>query len=208
MSKFYEVYVGNLSVKISAQNLKDLFAAAGEIGSVWIKCNFKEVTYGFVGFCYLEDAEKACKTFHEKQIDGFILCVRLSNKTRKELNNCVRPRRDGSILLQLPKNPGLERNKLAKILKRDLITATNHNKEFINDYVSALREMDNISCTPCKEVKAEFEETDLQTLEDIFLRYHYQPINKKKNREIDIDLSKNKVLTSELNAKYFDIAFK
>lgn len=208
MNKFYEVYVGNLSVKISVQNLRDLFGAAGQIGSVWIKCNFKEVTYGFVGFDYLDDAQKACQTFHQKQIDGFILCVRLSNTTQKELNNCVRKRRDGSVLLQLPKNTGSERNKLTNILRLDLVKATNHSKEFINDYISALREMEKISCTPCKEVKAEFEETDLQTLENIVLRYHYQPINRKKNIEIDIDLSKNKVLTSELNAKYFDIAFE
>lgn len=82
----YEVYVGNLSAAISHQNLKDLFYKAGEIVSVWIcPINHQRFTFAFVKFRYLVDAENACKTYDNANIDGLIIKVRISKKTKRQL---------------------------------------------------------------------------------------------------------------------------
>ena len=115
MSKFYEVYVGNLSVTVSHQNLRDLFGKAGEIVSTWIcKTHHQKFTYGFVKFRYLDDAKNASKNFNNTNLDGLIIKVNLSNKLQQRLTKTVK-KRDGSLLLELPK-----RTRRKEVTKRDI----------------------------------------------------------------------------------------
>ena len=208
MNEFYDVHVGNLSVAISHQNLRDLFGKAGEIVSTWIyKRPHQKFTYGFVKFRYLDDARNASKNFNNTNLDGLIIKVDLSNKTKQKLTQTVK-KRDGSLLLELPKRTRrkeVTKRDIGDKILRDQIVKTN-DKNFVSDFVSALKEMDDISCKPCEIIKTEPGETNLQTLEDIVLRY-YKPVRQKKKIEIDIDLSNNKVLESAVNAKFFNIAF-
>ena len=203
MSKSYEVYVGNLSAAISQKNLKDLFSKVGTIVSIWINRRNKKFTYGFVGFCYLDDARNACKTLNNRNLDGLIIKVNLSTKTEEKLAKSVKKR--DSILLELPKRTRkkipTKTDQLKEILRADIVKT--NDKKFVSDFVCALKEMDNISCKPLI-IKTEAEKTNLQTLENLILRY-YQPV-KKNNIQIDIDLSNN-VLNQTLNAKFFEIEF-
>ena len=80
-----EVYVGNLSVAISHQDLKDLFDKAGEIVSTWIcRTNYQKFTFAFVKFRYLDDARNASKTFDNTNVDGLIIKVSLSKRTKED----------------------------------------------------------------------------------------------------------------------------
>ena len=206
MSEFYDVYVGNLSVAISQENLRDLFCGMGRIAFVWIKMAHQRFTYAFVAFYYLDDAKKAWETLNNRNLDGLIIKVNLSIRTQQKLVNSVKKRTD-TILLELPKRTGkkieTKADRLKKILTADI---KKQDKKFVYDFTCALKEADNISCKPCEIIKTEPEKTNLQTLETLVLRY-YQPVEKKNNlfKEIDIDISKHNVLKSTLNAKYFDI---
>ena len=57
-----------------------------------------------------------------------------------------------------------------KILRADIVKT--NDKKFVSDFVSALKEIDNISCKPCEIIKTEPEKTNLQTLENLVLRYY------------------------------------
>ena len=108
----YEVYVGNLSVAISHQNLKDLFAKAGEIVSIWIcQKDYQRFTFAFIKFRYLDDAENASKLFDNANIDGLIIKVSVSKRTQINLAADVKPKKDGSLLLELPKREGKTKKK-------------------------------------------------------------------------------------------------
>ena len=204
MTEFYDVYVGNLSAAISPPNLRDLFSSVGKIAFVWINLTHETFTYGFVAFHYLDDARNACKTFNNKNINRLTIKVTLSTRTQQKLSQSVK-KRDDSILLELPKRTGkkveTKADRLAKILRNDIVKT---NDKQVSDFASASKEMDNISSTPSEIIKVEPEKPNLQTLEDLVVRYH-KPVRRKKKIEIDIDLSKQKVLTSKLNAKLFDI---
>ena len=105
MDNSYNVYVGNLSVTVSRERLQNLFSQVGEISSIWINHKFIKITYGFIGFCHLTDAKKACEQLNNHNLDGFVIKVKLSLKTEQKLNNCVRKKTD-SVLLELPKRTG------------------------------------------------------------------------------------------------------
>ena len=50
MNDSYDVYIGNLSVATSRNQLRELFSQAGEILSVWIKEAHQRFTYAFIAF--------------------------------------------------------------------------------------------------------------------------------------------------------------
>ena len=79
-------------------------------------------------------------------------------------------------------------------------------KKFVRDFVDALKEAENVCCKPCEIIKTESAKPNLQTLEDLVLRY-YNPCEKRISlfKEIDFDISKGNVLKSAENTKYFDI---
>ena len=85
MSNSYDVYVGNLSVTISREKLRNLFFKIGEIVFVWINQKHQRFTYAFVAFYHLFDAKKACEQFNNRNLDGFIIKVNLSIKTKRKL---------------------------------------------------------------------------------------------------------------------------
>ena len=105
MNNSYDIYIGNLSVTISREKLRNLFSEIGEILSVWINLKHQRFTYAFIAFYHLMDAKKACEQFNNRNLDGFVIKVHLSFKTEQKLANSVRMRTDG-ILLELPKRTG------------------------------------------------------------------------------------------------------
>ena len=81
MSNSYDVYIGNLSVATSREQLRELFSQAGEILFVWIKEAHQRFTYAFIAFYNLSDAKEACQIFNNRNLDGFIIKVNLSIRT-------------------------------------------------------------------------------------------------------------------------------
>ena len=59
MPHSYYVYVGNLSVSVSIEELKNLFSQVGQVLKVWINQSFKKITYGFVEYANVVFAEEA-----------------------------------------------------------------------------------------------------------------------------------------------------
>ena len=205
MENSYDVYVGNLSVVVSVERLRNLFSQVGEILSIWINQNHEKFTYGFIGFCHLIDARKACEQFNNQIIDEFVIKVKLSTKTEQKLKNSIRKKRDG-ILLELPKITGkkipTKEDKIREILKNNLIS----NGEIIKDFVKAYSESENIRFDKFEIIKTAPETPNLKTLETTIKRY-YKPSSQKNTlfKEVDFDISKNNVLTTEQNDKFFNL---
>ena len=197
----YDIYIGNLSATTSRERLRLLFSEIGEILSVWINGKHQRFTFAFIGFCHLIDAKRACEQFNNKNLDETVIKVSLSFKTKKKLNNSVR-KRDG-ILLELPKRTHkkipTKEDKIKKILTDDLVKT--NSKEFVRDFVNALIETDDVVCfNKCEIIKTEPEKSDLKTLENTIRRYF-----KKSSKvfEVDFDLSKNNVITTEQYDRLF-----
>lgn len=88
----YDVYVGNLSNRVTDEILKDFFRSVGEITAVYVKSSKQTLNYGFVCFRYLNDAFKACNMLNNIIIDGLVIKVNLSIKTQQKLKNNSRKR--------------------------------------------------------------------------------------------------------------------
>ena len=206
MSNSYDVYVGNLSVTISREKLRNLFSEIGEILFIWINQKHQRFTYAFVAFYHLTDAKKACEQFNNRNLDGFIIKVNLSIKTKLKVDNCVR-KKTNDILLELPKRTSkkipTKEDKLREILTGNL---KKQNKEFVKDFVEAITEAENVCIEGCEMIKTEPEKTSLKTLETTVIRY-FKPTKKKSTlfKEVDFDISKGNVLTTEQNNKFFEI---
>ena len=206
MNNSYDVFVGNLSVTVSMERLRNLFSEVGEILSIWINQKHERFTYGFIAFYHLIDAKKACEQFNNRNLDEFVIKVNLSKKTKQKLNNSVRKKPNGGILLELPKRTLTKKDRITKILRKTLI----ENNEIVKDYAEAFLEAENI--TSAKEfqiIKAEPETPNLSTLETTILRY-FKPCSEKNTlfKEVDFDISKGNVLTTEQNDKFFNINLK
>ena len=78
----YDVYIGNLHSLVSHKQLEDLFGQVGKINHIWINESFEKITYGFIGFANLYEAEEACIRFNNKEINSFKITVRVSNQTK------------------------------------------------------------------------------------------------------------------------------
>lgn len=207
MSNSYDVYIGNLSVTISREKLRELFCEVGEILFVWVKQGNLRFTYAFVAFYHLSDAKQACEIFNNQNIDGFVIRVNLSIKTQRNLNSCVKKKTNNpGIILELPKRtmrkiPTVEDN-LRKILADQL---KSQNRNFVSNFMEAMVEAENVSLGQCEIIKTEPEKTNLETLENIVIRY-FKPCKKRTLfKEIDFDISKGNVLGSDQNKKYFNI---
>ena len=203
MNNCYDVYIGNLSTTVSVERLKNLFSQVGKILSIWINQKNKRVTYGFIGFSNLIAAEEACKRFNDQKLDYFAIKVKLSKKTELKLK--YRPKRpNGTILLELPKKTGCSKNEtVIRILRKDL----KENKEISKDYEEAYLEAENIAFPKKLEmIKTAPETPDLTTLETTIKRY-FKPTCEKKTlfKQVDFDISKGKVLTTEQDNKFFKI---
>ena len=203
MNNSYEVYIGNLSATVSMERLKNLFSEVGKILSIWINQKHRRVTYGFIEFSNLIAAEEACKRFNNQKLDEFVIKLKLSKKTELKLKYRAK-RPNGSILLELPKKTGCSKNEtLIRILRKDLI----ENNEIVKDYAEAYLEAENIAFPKEFEIiKTAPETPDLTTLETTIKRY-FKPTCQKNTlfKQVDFDISKGKVLTTEQNNKFFKI---
>lgn len=203
MNNYFDVYVGNFAVSTSREQLSKLFLQFGEIKSVWLKTLPKRYTstYAFVTFYNLNDAKEACAVFNNKNLDGFILKVRISRKTQERLSSDVRKKTDQSILRNEHVTSGekLPRN----ILKDKIMEYQKQDNDFIQTYVNATCEMKDIAPkVMCPPIINTFEKPNLETLESIVVRY-YKPVKRNYLKAIDFDLSHRKVLTVEENEKFF-----
>ena len=207
MSNSYDVYVGNLSVATSKEQLRELFSLAGEILFVWIKQAHQRFTYAFIAFYNLSDAKEACEIFNNRNLDGFIIKVNLSNRTQQKLDGSVRKKtNDASVLLKLPKREGKKvptgEDKLRQILTENI---KGQGKDFSRMFAEAITEAENITSEKCEVIKAEPEKPNLKALEDIVVRY-FKPCKKSTLfKEVDLDISNGNVLKSEENINYFEI---
>ena len=207
MSNSYDLYIGNLSVATSREQLRELFSEAGEILSVWIKEAHQRFTYAFIAFYNLSDAKEACEIFNNRNLDGFIIKVSLSIRTQQKLSGSVRKKtNDTSVLLNLPKREGKKiltgEDKLRQILTEDI---KEQGEGFINLFTNALIKMEDISSSKCELIKTKPEEPNLEVLEDIVVRYYKSCKKNTLFKQVDFDISNGKVLTNEENIKYFKI---
>ena len=205
MDNCYSIYIGNLSITVTRERLQNLFSKVGEISSIWINYNHKTVTYAFIAFDHLIDAKKACEQFNGQKLDEFIIKVNLSKKTEQKIKLKLKysaKRPNGSVLLELPKKTGCSNKELAiRILRKDLIE---HNK-IVKDYAEAYLQAENIPFANKPEIiKSAPETPDLTTLETTIKRY-FKPTCEKSTLEVDFDLSKGKVLTTEQYEKFFNL---
>ena len=205
MDNCYSIYIGNLSITVTRERLQNLFSKVGEISSIWINYNHKTVTYAFIAFDHLIDAKKACEQFNGQKLDEFIIKVNLSKKTEQKIKLKLKysaKRPNGSVLLELPKKTGCSNKELAiRILRKDLIE---HN-EIVKDYAEAYLQAENIPFANKPEIiKSAPEIPDLTTLETTIKRY-FKPTCEKSTLEVDFDLSKGKVLTTEQYEKFFNL---
>ena len=205
-SNSYDIYIGNLSVNTSREKLRLLFSEIGEIWFVWINEKHQRFTYAFVAFHHLIDAKKACEQFNNQNLDGSVIKVSLSLKTQQKLANCVRKRTD-SILLELPKRTDkkipTKEDKIREILRNDLVKT--NNKEFVTDFFKATIEAEDVvGFKECEIIKTKPETSDLKALQNTIERY-FKKTTKANSlfKEVDFDLTKNKVITSEQYNKFF-----
>ena len=214
MTFFYEVYIGNLPTTVSTEKLKDLFSQVGEVIDVWINPQFKQITYGFVKFDNIISAEEACEQFNGQNLDSLQIKVRISErtksdlqvkskiKTKGDLSLVTAPKREG-ILLELPKKTGVSKSSL---LTKKLHQNLRENKQIIQDFAKACLEAENITSPQKFEiVKTAPEPANLTMLETTVLRYFKPTIVKKNTLKVDFDLSKDKLLTTEQYDKFFNL---
>ena len=213
MSK--SVYVGNVPANVSEMTMKQFFSQVGSVVDVWINLSFEKITYCFIEFANAENVNDACNQFNNYELDSFKLIVKPSKRkstmtttttttiaattTRNSRNS--RNRRE-SILLELPKRQSCSKN---HTLKKFFLKNLNDNKDIIEDFKKAVSQADDIAFPRSFEmIKTEPETSDLATLETTIMRNFESP--HKKNTwplQVDIDLSKGKLLTTEEHEKFF-----
>ena len=196
-----EVYIGNLQTTVSTEKLKNLFSQVGQISHVWINPSYEKITYGFIEFANAAAVEEACKRFNGQKLDFFEIKVRLSEQTKKKKKfKAERP--NNSILLEIPKKTCCSKNHSVKlILAKNLID----NKEIAKDFHKAYFEAENIPFHEKFEiVKTAAEPPNLTTLKTTVTRY-FKPTCEKNTLQVDFDLSKCKLLTTEQYDKFFNM---
>ncbi len=73
-----KLYVGNLSYKTTADDLKSLFSQAGSVDSATVisdKFSGRSKGFGFVEMSTDEEAQKAIEMFSGKEVEGRALTV-------------------------------------------------------------------------------------------------------------------------------------
>jgi cold-inducible RNA-binding protein len=81
-----KLYVGNLSYNVSEDDLRELFAQAGEVKEVTLikdRDTRRPKGFGFVEMMNQADAEKAIQMFNDQELDG-----------RRMMVNIARPREE------------------------------------------------------------------------------------------------------------------
>lgn len=81
-----KLFIGNLPYTVDEMQLRQMFEVFGELLEVTVikdRMTGRSKGFGFVTFKNKEDAEKAIKEMHEKEVDG-----------RKMIVNVARPREE------------------------------------------------------------------------------------------------------------------
>ncbi len=76
-----KLYVGNLSYNVSEEDLRELFAQAGEVKDVALitdRETHRPRGFGFVEMANQADAEKAIQMFNDHELDGRRLTVNIA----------------------------------------------------------------------------------------------------------------------------------
>ena len=198
MTEFYQVYVGNLLTSVQKKELEDLFSEVGDVAFVWINPKYEAITYAFIGFHDLNTAKEACKRFDNYELN-------LSNiKVKMSFKNVVIYVNTKGVLLELPKKKAVSKSHL---LKKLLIKDLRQNREIVEDFKMACQEMENVvDSNTCEMIKTNTEQCDLETLEETIIRNFKKP-RQKKTIDIDFDLTKGKVLSTEQSNKWFNLQF-
>lgn len=82
-----KLYVGNISYRIKAENLKELFSKAGTVVNAKIivnKLTGKSKGFGFVEMSTVEEVDKAIDMFHQYELDSRPLTVKYARPIRKD----------------------------------------------------------------------------------------------------------------------------
>ena len=197
MTESYEVYVGNLPGNVLKEQLDELFSSLGDVVNIWINTKYKTVTYAFVGFADSNTCNKACKRYHNYELDFFKLIVRRSFKT-------ITFGKQKSILLDLKKKTGVSKgHTVKKILNKNL----RQNPDIRESFKMAMQECDYLTeSDQCVVVKHDGEQCTLETLEETVTRNFKMP-RQKKAIAVDIDLTKGKLLSVEDNDRLFNLQF-
>ena len=109
--------------------------------------------------------------------------------------------------MELPKRTGKKiptrEDKIREILRNNLLS----NEEIVKDFAKAYLEAENIPFKEFQIIKAASETPNLKTLETTIIRY-YKPSCEKNTlfKEVDFDISKDNVLTTEQNDKFFNLS--
>ena len=195
------VYVGNLPADVSNEKIEQLFSKIGAVFDVWINQSYEHITYGFVEFENAKHVNEACVRFNNYELDFFKLIVRPSK--RKTTTDTTKTTSSKSILLELQKKRSPSKN---HILKKRILQTLNENKDIVKDFKKAICEADNIAFPRSFLItKTDPEPINLSTLDEIVTRYYKKPRQKSTLPfEVDIDLSKGRLLTTEQHDKLFN----
>ena len=208
MSK--SVYVGNVPANVSEMTLRQLFSQVGSVLDIWINPSFEKITYCFIEFANAENVDDACNQFNNYELDFFKLIVKPSKRKPTTTTTTVvttgnsRNSRNSrnSILLELRKKRSCSKS---HTLKKIFLKNLNDNKDVIEDFKKAVSEAEDIAFPRSFEIiKMKPETSDLATLETSIIRNFESP--RKKSTlplQVDIDLSKGKLLTEEQHDKFF-----
>lgn len=200
MSEYYEIYVGNLPMNVSNEQLRELFLPLGEVLHVWINRQFRTITYAFVGFSDLETCHEACKRFDNYELGLSKLKVKMSFKNEKRS-------KDKSILMDLKKKSGMTKEHR---LRLKLMENLRENRDIRESFKTAMQEVENVTDSRAFEVVKHLgEPSNLETLEETVIRNFKKPQQKKPIfTDIDIDLTKEKRLSMEQHNRLFKLEFE
>ena len=204
MSKYFQVYVGNLPTNLSNLQLRELFSPLGDVLHIWINRQFKTITYAFIAFADLETCNEACKRFDNYELGLSKLKVKMSFKNENKEKNKNKKEEKG-ILQDLPKKKGTTK---MQALNLTLMKDLRENRDIRESFKMAMQDAEYVTDIDKFEVvKHDGEPCNLETLEETVIRNFKKP-RQKKPIAIDIDLTKGKRLSLEQNDRLFNLKFQ
>ena len=204
MSKYFQVYVGNLPTNVSNLQLRELFSPLGDVLHIWINRQFKTITYAFIAFADLETCNEACKRFDNYELGLSKLKVKMSFKNENKEKNKNKKEEKG-ILQDLPKKKGTTK---MQALNLTLMKDLRENRDIRESFKMAMQDAEYVTDIHKFEVvKHDGEPCNLETLEETVIRNFKKP-RQKKPIAIDIDLTKGKRLSLEQNDRLFNLKFQ
>ena len=197
MTESYQVYVGNLPANVSKEQLDELFSPLGDVLNIWINTKYKTLTYAFVGFADSDTCNEACKRYDNYELDFFKL------KVKRSFKNITFGKEKGILLDLSKKTAPSKSHTLKKILNKNL----RQNPDIRESFKMAMQETEYLTDTDqCEVVKHCGEQCNLETLEETIIRNFKKP-RQKKPIPVDIDLTKEKLMSVEQSEKMFNLQF-